>query len=183
MNASTTTHPPSADNWATSFEELQKLRLIYATLPTGAQMVLRSMTLDELAAADGLPDDLLKVAMLETTPGGVAGEIARVLHTESDAALEDAHKLSQSTMELVDRLVLAAVIEPELTAEQVKLLDGFDKAMIAGIASRRIVFDAAGRRVGVEPLDTFRAWVEAHGCDDDCTACKTAVSLLSTASV
>ena len=162
--------PPSA--WASSYEEIQKLRLIYATLPTGAQMVLRALTLDELAAIEGLPDDLLKVAMLESTPGGVAGEIARVLQKDSDTSLDEAHKLSQSTAELVDRLVLAAVVEPALTAEQVTTLDGFDKAMIAAIASRRIVFDAAGKRVGVEPLETLATFRHEHSCAAACSACE-----------
>lgn len=178
--------PPSAENWASSFDEIQQLRLIYATLPTGAKMVLRTLTLDELAAVDGLPDDLLRVALLEMDPrGGIAGEIARLVRrseeSEDDTSVEEAQKLSQANVQLVNRLVQAAVVEPPLTLEQTETLDGFDKAMIAGIASRRIGFDAAGRRVGVEPLDTLATFRAKHGCAEDCSGCQETLLELSTA--
>lgn len=173
-----------AESWASSFDEIQQLRLIYATLPTGAKIVLRTLTLDELAAIDGLPDDLLRVALLEMTPGGIATEIARLVRrhegSEDDTSVEEAQKLSQANVQLVNRLVQAAVVEPALTLEQVETLDGFDKAMIAGIASRRIGFDAAGRRVGVEPLDTFATFLREHGCAEGCPACEKSRLALST---
>lgn len=173
--------PSAADSWADSIEEIDRLKLIYATLPTGAKMVLRTLTLDELAAVDGLPEDLVRVAILEMSPGGITGEIARILESDDEDALGASQKLSEANLQLTNRLVQAAVVQPVLTAKHVETLDGYDKAMIAGIASRRIAFDAAGRRVGVEPLDTFATFREFHGCDDTrCEACEAARLALST---
>ncbi len=141
---------------AGSLEEWMGRRRIPATLPSGMKVVLRTVTLDELAAEEALPDDLLRVALIEMTPLGVPGEIARELAQDTEEALERAQKVSRDAVVLRDRLVLLAVLEPPLTAEDVAGLDGFDKAMIADIASRLTVEDAAGRRLyGDQPIATF----------------------------
>jgi hypothetical protein len=139
-----------------SLDEWKGRRHIPATLPSGMNVILRTVTLDDLAAVEGLPDDLLRVALIEMTPNGVPGEIARLLQSERPESLEASMRLSRDTVALRDRLVLAAVVEPVITADDVGSLDGFDKAMIADIASRQTVEDAAGRRVyGDQPIATF----------------------------
>lgn len=143
------------NGWAGTLDEWKGRRRIPATLPSGMRVVLQTVTLDELAAEDALPDDLLRVALLEATPGGVPAEIARQL-ASGDGSLERAQQVSRDAVALRDRLVLRAVAEPELTDDDVEALDGFDKAMIAAIASRQTEEDAAGRRVyGDQPLATF----------------------------
>jgi hypothetical protein len=119
-------------------------------------VMLRTVTLDELAAEEAIPDDLLRVALIEMTPLGVPGEIAREIASQDAGAQERALKLSRDAVALRDRLVLRSVLEPRLTADDVADLDGFDKAMIADIASRQTVEDASGRRVyGDQPIATF----------------------------
>lgn len=143
---------------AGTLDEWKGRRFIPATLPSGMRVLLRTVTLDELAAEEGLPDDLLRIALLEKTPLGVPGEIARELAPKTDEGLRNAEKVARDLVDLRDRLVLRSVVQPPLSADDVAELDGHDKAMIADIASRQTVEDAAGRRVyGEQPaLATFR---------------------------
>jgi hypothetical protein len=136
-----------------------------------ANVTIRPLTLDELAAQNGLPDDLLRVALLEQIPGGVVAEIADKIEKGDAASLAAAKKLSDDNLKLRDRIVLAAVVAPKLTARDLAGLDPFDKAEIAGFAQRRETVDAAGRRVGADALDTFRIVGEEHGCPPNCEAC------------
>jgi len=139
-----------------SLEEWKGRRRIPATLPSGMNVVLRTVTLDELAAEDGLPDDLLRVALFEMTPLGVPGEIARELQSQVPEALDRARQLSRDAVGLRNRLCLRSLLEPAVTEDDLVEIDGFDLAMIAEIASRQSVEDAAGRRVyGDQPLATF----------------------------
>ena len=172
--------PSAIESWAGSADEWGRRRLNNVECPSGMRIVLQSVTLDELAAEDALPDDLLVVALLETTPGGVTGARAELLKLETPEGVAKAQKLSQDLVGLTNRLVLRAVVEPKLTLAQASTIDPYDKAMIVGIATRRLEFDAAGRRVGVEPLDTFATFREEHGCPEECPACSTSRDRLST---
>lgn len=163
--------PPSASN---GVGEWQRRRFAKATLPTGQEVTLRAVTLDELAALDALPDDLVAVAWYEKLPGGISAQIpAPELQTPEGAAR--ARKLSQDTLALRDKLVLAAVVEPAITETDLPSLDPFDKDMVANLASRQDDLDATGRRVwGVEPLNTFQDFRDVHGCDagpEPCPGC------------
>lgn len=154
-----------------SLADWKKRATMDVTLTSGANVTIRALTLDELAAANGLPDDLIHVALLEQTAGGVTGKIAEHLDRAKPTDLADAKKLSNATLQLRDRLVLAAVVAPKLTAKDLAVLDPFDKAEIAAFAQRRLTVDAAGRRVGADALDTFRIVREEHGCAEGCEAC------------
>lgn len=141
---------------AGTIDEWKTRRRIPATLPSGMNVVLRTVSLHELAAEDGLPEDLLHIALLEMTPLGVSGEIAREMASQSEEALERAKKLSRDAVSLRDRLVLRAVEEPQIGPADLADLDWSDKAMIADIASRQTDVDATGRRVyGEQPIATF----------------------------
>lgn len=141
---------------AGSLDEWKGRRRIPVTLPSGMHAVLRTVTLDELAAEEAIPDDLLRVTLIEMTPGGVPVEIARQLAQQDDGALERARKLSHDAVALRDRLVLRSILEPAVTEDDLADIDGHDKAFIAGVASRQIVEDAAGRRIyGDQPIATF----------------------------
>lgn len=169
---------------AGTIEEWRQRRRLDVTLPSGMQITMRLVTLDELAADDGLPEDLVRVALISGQPGGIVQAIAKELEgvdsmseelqKADTAAIGRAQKLSQDNLLLRDRLVMRAVVEPQLTLEDVLDLDGYDKDMIAGIASRRmgLDFDAAGRRIGAEPLSTFHVFASQHGCPPDCVSCE-----------
>jgi hypothetical protein len=167
----------SAPDWTpSSLADWKRRATMDVTLSSGARVRLRALTIDELAAADGLPNDLVRVALLEQLPGGVVAEIAGHLENDDDpAAFAAAQKLSQDTMLLRDRLVLLAVVEPQLTERDLAKIDPFDKAEIAEYAQRKRVVDSAGRRVGADALSTFRTLAEEHACDPDCPACAAAI--------
>jgi hypothetical protein len=176
--ASTKTESQSA-NGVASLADLKARRYALATLPTGLKVRLRSVTLDELAAEEGLPDTLVRVAVLEQFPGGVVAEMARET-VNGKEGIERARGLSRDMLALRDRLILRAVVEPALEAADLDDLDPFDKAMVAAIASREVDTDAEGRRVwGVEPLNTFRVYLQEHGCDEGCEACGRVVAAFS----
>lgn len=143
------------------------------TLSSGANVTVRPLTLDELAAVDALPDDLIRIVLLEQIPGGVVAEIGAQLEKGDPASLAAARKLSEDNLKLRDRIVLTAVVTPKLTAKDLAGLDPFDKAEIAAFAQRRLNVDAAGRRVGADALDTFRIVSEEHRCPPSCEACQT----------
>lgn len=166
MASKTTTEfrPSSLADW-------KKSSTIDVVLGSGAHVTIRPLTLDELAANGALPDDLLRVAMLEQIPGGVVSEIAEQLQKGDPDSLKAAKKLSEDNLQLRDRVVLAAVVAPKLKPADLQHLDPFDKSMIAEFAQRRRTIDAAGRRVGAHALDTFRVVAEEHGCPPDCPAC------------
>lgn len=141
-----------------SLAEWKRNSTMDVTLPSGTRVQVRTLTLDELAGMNGLPEDLLRVALLEqASPGGVVAAIGRKLAAEDPESLKDAHDLSKANVELVNRLVVAAVVAPKLKAADVKSLDPFDRDMIAQLAQRRITHDAAGKQVGADALDSFRA--------------------------
>lgn len=144
------------NGWASSLAEAKRNAQVDITCPSGTKYTIRPQTLDELAAEDGLPDDLLRVALLEMVPGGVVAEISEKLRAGDPESLASARSLSQDTMGLRDRIVLSAVVAPALKAKDVALLDPFDKAMIAAIAQRKLSEDATGKQVGADPLATFR---------------------------
>lgn len=150
---------PSVSDW-------KRRRHAPATLPTGQQVTLRRLTLDELAADDALSNELVAAVVLELQPGGIAVEMARLQD------LEKQRELGRDMLRVRDALVLRAVVEPALEPADIPELDPFDKAMIADIASGQSDVDATGRRVwGVEPLNTFQAFRDEHGCDEGCEAC------------
>lgn len=157
--------------------EAKRGRLMELTAPSGARFVVRALTIDELATADGLPDDLLRIALLEGVPGGVVSEIASKLGDPTK--LREAQELSRATVKLRDRLVLEAVVQPRLAAKDLTELDPFDKDMIAQACQRKIVFDAAGRRIGSDALATFRELAQELGCDPDSEAFARAVRTLA----
>lgn len=139
--------------------EVKRRARFVVTGHSGATYELRALTLDDLASEDGIPDDLIRVALLEAhTPGGVSAEIARALHdeTEHEDGSSVAAKLSADVLRLRDRIVLRAVVKPELKESDVADLDPFDRHMIAEFAQRQRNVDAAGRQVGADTLDTFR---------------------------
>lgn len=156
--APTRPRTPTSEPKPDSLAEAKRRARFVVTGHSGATYELRALTLDDLAAEEALPDDLIRVALLEAhTPGGVSGEIARELKKSSEEGNAAAVKISADVLALRDRIVLAAVTAPKLKPADVADLDPFDRAMIAEFAQRQRNVDAAGRQVGADTLDTFRA--------------------------
>jgi hypothetical protein len=173
MPPKTQQSPSAAEFRPSSLAEWKRHSTMDVILSSGTGVTIRALTIDELAAQGGIPDELLHVALLEQVPGGVVAEIHRRLQEGDADSLQAANKLSQDNLKLRDRLVLAAIVSPRLKAADLKGIDPFDRAMIAEFAQRKRTLDAAGRRVGAQALDTFRIVAEEHGCAPDCPACQT----------
>lgn len=139
--------------WASTLEEVQQLALMHVTGPSTARYTLRAVTLDELFAEEAVPEHLIQIAMLNMTPGGLVRKMAE--HVAAGEP-EQADKLSRGNLELRDRLVLRAVVDPPLTEDTVRTLDLYDKAMIAQLCQRLTDIDAEGKKVGADSLDQFR---------------------------
>lgn len=187
---------PSSNGWAGSVEEWHGRSLHHIELLSGMKIDMRFCTLGELISQGDLPDDLLKLALAEYAEadqpgGGVTRMIREQLEVAGDdtateeeraAAETQAAELGRQAAALVRAQVAYAVVSPALTVEQLAdpRFPQQDLEMIAGILNRRVSFDAAGRRIGVEPLDTFATFLQEHECQPDCSACQASRDRLST---
>lgn len=170
--------------WADTLDAWKASRMINATLDSGRRVTMRKLTLDELVSLDALPDDLKQLAAMEAMDM-VVDEARTLLRKGDKRSLGSYTKMQQDRVRLRDRLVLAAVIKPELTEADLPDLPEPDKVMIAAIAQGQIEFDAVGKRIGLEPMSTFRVLAASHhpGVEpEDCDACKAARLEISTAS-
>lgn len=135
---------------ASSLEELRALRVMEATLPSGARVPVRTVTLDELIADEAMPEDLIEIAVMENT-GQTVVEMMRELERDGKERLR---KISRDILLLQHRLCVRAIVadDPEAVVAE---LDEYDRAMVAELAQRKIVSDAAGRRFGADSLARF----------------------------
>jgi len=124
-----------------------------------------------------LPEHLASIALLDlAVPGGAAAALREMLDdvlddTKRAKLIEETNKLS----EYERRLVAAALVEPELTYEEISSgeFPEDDFAMILEIVQRRRAYDARGVRIGVEPLDRWEAFHREHGLDEEgCEHCQ-----------
>lgn len=148
------------DTWTpSSLEELDGLKVMQATLDSGARVLAGTVTLDELIALDAFPDDLVYIAVLEHA-GATLPEMARELRDGGENGADRVKEMSRDLLKLRDRLCLLSLQkggyqdgDAELVFER---LDSYDRAYVADLAQRRVVVDAAGRRFGAQPLSHFR---------------------------
>ncbi len=188
---STSTPPtPSLAAW-------QARSLHTITLPSGQRVQIRIPGIGTLLEKGDLPEDLLELALLElTTDGGATAALASDLATAENGNREKALERLASYGEFQRHLVCAAVCAVEtapdafepLTLTPESLLDDSlpedDLAMVAEIVQRLRSHDARGVRIGVEPLDRWATFREAHGCPDaDCEGCAKLIAALSSTDV
>lgn len=195
----TTKAKASENGWQPSTVEEWHARATHRIELHNARVLVRFRSLGELIAHGELPDDLIKLALLELSrgagSGGITGEIANELakadladgdKTAAEASLKSAREIAEGAARLVREQVAFALVEPKLTAEDLAHPDFpmEDLELLAGILNRQIEYDAAGRRIGIEPLATFRVFAQAHGCPaEGCPACEEARLGLSTVHV
>lgn len=196
MNPSTSTPPPSSEEgWAGTAGEWLQRGLHRAELWSGMKVVFRFPTLGELITGGHLSDRLLELALLEYgDPGATLKLVADAAaiavdeqkpQEERDAAARRGEQFGHDIAELNRELAAAALVEPTMTVEQLAdprfPID--DLELLAALINRQAAYDAAGRRIGVEPLDTFRLFRDQHGCAESCPACEQARGELSTVHV
>ena len=163
-----------------------------AILPSGRRVRFRDVTLVELIQHDSLPEDLLELALAEWGRPGAATEQALqpLQELPEDASKAQRAKAGKQSRQVVDRiravnrqLIALALVEPEMTAEQLDQVPYADLELLTALINRKTSYDAAGRHVGVVPLDRFQLVLEAHGVEHDpqsCPACATLRWTLST---
>ena len=192
MSTKTASTPPSS-----SLAAWQARALHTITLPSGQVVKIRIPGIGTLLEHGDLPEDLLEIAVLElTTEGGATAKLATDLATsengEREKTLERIARYGEFQRHLVCAAVSAVQTAPD-TFEPITLspesllqeaLPEDDLAMISEIVQRLRAHDARGVRIGVEPLDRWAMFREAHGCDDEnCKGCQKLIDALSTADV
>lgn len=188
--------PADANGWAGTLEEWHARTIHHIEGHSGMRFDFRFRTLGQLIALTDLPDQLIQLALLEETrdvTGGIVGAIASDLRQVDDPASgvtaeqarENALEKSRQVDELNRRLVAFCLVTPKVTAEQLAGEDfpEEDLQMLSGIVSRQLQFDAAGRRIGVEPIETFATFRDVHECAPDCAACEAGRDRLSSVHV
>lgn len=143
-----------------SLAEWERNSVFTVTGPSGTVFEMRSLTLDQLTGEDALPDDLLRIAMIEwarEVTGGIKGEMAEQLKKGTPEALEAVRKLGRDNLALGRRLAVAAIVRPKVTEAKLAKLDPYDIDMIVRISQRLEVEDATGKKVGADRLDNFRS--------------------------
>lgn len=137
--------------------------------PSGATYRLRKVNLERHALGGGLPVKLRRAAM-----EGVKGLEAILGDEETDGSAVN------ETRDYLDSLVLATIVEPPLTKDDLgtgqldddPVLPAQDYAWAVKVAMGEEEYDADGRRLwGLEPLDRFATFRVFHGCDEDCEGC------------
>jgi hypothetical protein len=183
---------PSATAPSPSLAAWQARALHTITLPSGQRVRIRIPGIATILEHGDLPDDLIELALLElTSEGGATGALAAQLSSENGDRAQALARIARYG-EFQRRLVCAAIVAVETepgTWEEVRLtpellasgdLPEDDLAMVAEIVQRLRAHDARGVRIGVEPLDRWATFREAHGCpDEDCPGCQKLVASLS----
>lgn len=142
--------------WADKPAAIVARQTMDVTLPSGAKVTLRAVTLDELAVADAIPGDLMAAAILDSADL----LLPQMLQHSRDGKEEEQRKLSRDILEVREKLVAAALVAPEPTPELLAALDGFDKLMIAELAQRKRSVDATGKVVAAQSLADFAQFRE-----------------------
>jgi hypothetical protein len=179
-----------SDSWAHDRAGWAGRAIHRAELWSGMRILFRFPTLGELIATGELPERLLELALLEY---GDPGRSYRLIGAQAEQALDEqksdeerqaakdrADQFGRDLATLNRELCALALVEPKLTAEELSEVPLQDLEMLAGFINRTVVMDAAGRRIGIEPLDTFRQFRDKHGCGEDCQACEATRRDLST---
>lgn len=149
-----------------SRDELEQLREgKVVTAPSGARYRIRRINLERHALSGGLPASLVQVAMEGQEAIGKLFE--QIAQGDSNADRRE------TVLGYLDRLVLATVIDPPLTEEDLgdpsdltsdALLPADDYKFFVGIAMGEVDYDAADQRIwGVDPLSRFPAVSEVAG--------------------
>lgn len=156
------------------------------TLPSGQRVLARVLGLSQLARLEGLPDDLTDAVVVHVVnleqgglPAAIGAELSKAGHGDTEAA-EKAHQHIADFGRLTKHLVAEALVEPDLTVNDLDEVPEEDLEMLMRIVTGRQTFDAAGVRIGVEPLDAWATFRDRHRCDPSCQACTEARAALST---
>lgn len=177
MTGTTATKRSRSANGVASLEQWSGAAIHEITCPSGTRVKIKLPDLEGMLAGDALPEHLRAVAFKE-----VADEIRGITQQngEEPASPEINPEIVKKGVELRDWIVVATVVEPQLTMADLPSVPAEDRTMISSLAMRELDTDARGVTLGVAPLSRFRIFREIHECAEDCAACEEVRSALST---
>ena len=158
---------------------------VVAQGPSGAVYRIRKLNLARQAAAGGMTTKLRDAAIEAMTKTGEKGDVGAFVRELGPDVVKEALDEERAYQ---DRLVLATVIEPELTEEDLggddltddPVLPAVDYEWLLAVARGRERRDGQGRWLwGPPPLDLWDVWRDAHECDQECKGCIEAVEVLT----
>jgi len=168
------------------------------TCPSGQRLRIRVPGIATILEHGDLPDDLIEIALLElSSENGAAGQLGVEL-AEAGAngkraeILERIKRFGAFQRELVRAAVVAVETkggrwqEVHLSVEDVAsdALPEDDLALVAEIVQRLRSHDARGVKIGVESIDRWASFREAHSCPDSgCEGCQKLIDELSSLDV
>src|SRR5262245_15685657 len=153
------------------------------TLPTGVQVTIRIPDVGMLLKGGAVPEKL-RIAALAYISRELTGKVPGLVREEDDGNAIIDEEILADQMRMHDWIVLQSVVEPQLTEDDLPNIPVEDLVMLTEIANRERDTDALGVRLGVEPLDRWLPFREAHGCPaEGCPACEAARARLSTRNV
>ncbi len=148
------------------------------TLPSGMRVKIRIPNLTALIQNDVIPERLRAVAVQEALNPG-APLVAPAPQAEQPAEQMGGDTVKQ-LYELYEFLVCEMVVEPTITKDDLDELPQLDLDMLTQFALRERDMDAAGIRLGIEPISRWEVFRQAHNCPDDCASCERALDGLGT---
>lgn len=178
---------PTTSEWADT-KQAWLDRVHDVEIPSGIKVTFRDVSLADFMLLETLPTDLLDIAVEEwSNPGSALARVNEPIRqleeikkpTKAQRAEADTERKKRfgQLAELNRELIAVALVEPKLTADELRDIPMPDLEMLSLFVNRQLVEDAAGRRVGVVPINRFRVVLAEHGieqCDPDCEACEAA---------
>jgi 7-cyano-7-deazaguanine synthase in queuosine biosynthesis len=164
-------------------------RLHTVTCPSGQRLRIRIPGVETILQHGDLPDELVEIAILESThEGGAATAIAEEIPTLGrDEKVKRLAEYAAFQRELV-RASIAQVdvggewVNVSVSRDDLSSVPDADVEMIAMIALRLRGTDARGVTIGVEPIDRWARFHETHGLDPaSCEKCEAFLEGLSSA--
>lgn len=168
---------PETSREIASFDEWQKSGLHKVWTHGGVQVVIRIPDLFTLIQEDAIPETLRGAALREIETGSAVGG-----NTGETGSGVDWDTVKQAA-QLYEHIAYQMIVKPPMTIEQFRTLPAEDRDMLRDLAMRQRNTDARGVRLGVEPLEKWATFRDAHRCAPDCTACEEAQRQLSTVGV
>jgi hypothetical protein len=182
-------NPSTTETWAGTAADWKKRGGPHRiTLPSGQRVLARVLGLGSLARLEALPEDLVNAVVLHVANlehGGLPAVIAADLggvSTDPEIAARVQQRITDFGR-LTKHLVVEALVEPKLTIADLEHIPEDDLEMLMRIVTGRQNFDAAGVRIGVEPIDAWATFPREHACPPSCEACARALAALSSVDV
>lgn len=169
-----------------TLEQWQKAAVHTVWVNQHQQVKIRIPDLAAMFVDGRVPEDLRAVAM--SVISGVDPTEQAMLKSADGSAGDgpaiDA-KVLADYIDLLRFLVSSALVEPEVSYDQVKagVLPNEDLELLTAIVGRKRDTDAKGVILGVEPLDRWATFREKHRCAPGCQDCQEVIAAFSTVDV